>query len=156
MSLDATGVIVGCPNCHKANRLPYASLGRAARCGHCKSAIPAPSSPIEVESAAAFDAATRGQLPVLVDFWAPWCGPCKMVAPEVERVARTTAGRYLVLKVNTDAQQEIAGRFRIQSIPTLALIINGREVQRLAGARPAADIVAFADRAVADAHTRAS
>jgi thioredoxin 2 len=156
MTLDATGVIVSCPNCHKANRLPYTALGQAIRCGQCKSAIPAPSSPIEVDSTAAFDAATRGQLPVLVDFWAPWCGPCKMVAPELERVARTTAGRYLVLKVNTDVQQEIAARFRIQSIPTLALIINGREIQRLAGARPAADIVAFADRAAADAQTRAS
>lgn len=149
MRLDDSGVIVSCPQCGKANRLPYTSLGLATRCGHCKTAIAAPSAPIEVESTAAFDAATRGALPVLIDFWAPWCGPCKMVAPELERVARSSAGRYLVLKVNTDVQQEIAARFRIQSIPTLAVVVNGREVQRIAGVRPAAEILAFADRAAA-------
>jgi thioredoxin 2 len=154
--LDHAGVIVSCAHCGKANRLAYAGLGRSTRCGQCKTSLPAPAAPIEVQDAAAFDAATRGALPVLVDFWAPWCGPCKMVAPELERVAQSSAGRYLVLKVNTDVQQEIASRFRIQSIPTLALVIGGREVQRVAGARPAAEILAFADRAAADAQTRAS
>jgi thioredoxin 2 len=149
VTLDGSGVIVSCQQCGKANRLPYSGLGRQTRCGHCKADLPAPSAPIEVENAATFDAATRGALPVLVDFWAPWCGPCKMVAPELERVARSGAGRYLVLKVNTDVQQEIAARFRIQSIPTLALVVGGREVQRIAGARSAAEILAFADRAAA-------
>jgi thioredoxin 2 len=154
--LDGGGVIVSCAQCGKANRLAYAGLGSATRCGQCKTSLAAPAAPIEVEDAASFDAATRGALPVLVDFWAPWCGPCKMVAPELERVAQSSAGRYLVLKVNTDVQQEIAARFRIQSIPTLALVINGREVQRIAGARPAAEILAFADHASAGAQTRAS
>ena len=93
---------------------------------------------------------------MLVDFWAPWCGPCKMVAPELARVAQSSAGRYLVLKVNTDVHQDIGARFRIQSIPTLALVVDGREVERIAGARPAADILAFADRAAAAAQPRAS
>jgi thioredoxin 2 len=149
MRLDTSGVIVPCAQCGKANRLAYATLGRETRCGVCKHTLPSPAEPIEVEDAASFDAATRGALPVLVDFWAPWCGPCKMVAPELVKVAQASAGRYLVLKVNTDAHQDIGARFRIQSIPTLALVIGGREVERSAGARPAADILAFADRASA-------
>jgi thioredoxin 2 len=148
MRLDTSGVIVACAQCGKANRLGYTTLGRATRCAECKTALPLPAAPIEVEDAAAFDAATRGALPVLVDFWAPWCGPCKMVAPELVKVAQASAGRYLVLKVNTDVHQDIGARFRIQSIPTLALVIGGREIERAAGARPAADILAFADQCV--------
>jgi thioredoxin 2 len=152
VTLDARGVIVACGQCGKANRLPYTGLGKSIRCAECKTAIAPPSAPIEVEHAADFDAATRGALPVLVDFWAPWCGPCRMVAPELVKVAQQSAGRYLVLKVNTDVHQDIGARFRIQSIPTLALIIGGREVQRIAGVRPAADILAFADQASTKAH----
>ena len=156
MRIDRAGVITACLQCGQANRLPYASLGKTIRCARCKASIPAPAEPIEVADAAAFDAAIRGSLPVLVDFWAPWCGPCKMVAPELMRVAQTAAGRYLVLKVNTDVHQDIGARFRIQSIPTLALVFDGREIERIAGARPAADILAFADRAAANTHRQAS
>ena len=91
--------------------------------------------------------------PVLVDFWAPWCGPCKMVAPELERVAQANAGRYLVVKINTDVASDVAARFRIRSIPTLALVFGGREVDRITGARPAHEIEAFASRAL-DANTQ--
>ena len=157
VGLDERGLIVSCPQCEKRNRLTYERLGQTFRCGGCHTELEVPREPIEASSQTAFQSLIqRCSLPLLVDFWAPWCGPCKMVAPELERVARTTAGRYLVLKVNTDIQQDIAARFRIQSIPTLALIVNGREIQRLAGARPAADIIAFADKAAADAQTRAS
>jgi len=151
LKLDARGVIANCAACGQANRLPYTGLGKTIRCAQCKTAIAPPAEPIEVLDAAAFDAATRGPLPALVDFWAPWCGPCKMVAPELVKVAQSSAGKYLVLKVNTDVHQDIGARFRIQSIPTLALIIGGREVERIAGARPAADILAFAERATAPA-----
>ena len=155
--LDGSGVIVTCERCGRANRLAYAALGKTSRCGQCRDAIAPPAAPIEVTDAAAFDAAVAtSALPILVDFWAPWCGPCKMVAPELERVARSTAGRYLVLKLNTDVHQEIAGRFRIRSIPTLALLAGGAEVERLAGARPASDIEAFAARALESARRRAS
>ena len=154
MPLDRTGVIVQCPSCGRSNRLAFAALGKAARCGRCKAALSAPAAPIEIEDAAAFDAAvSTSALPLVVDFWAPWCGPCRMVAPELERVARATAGRYLVLKVNTDVHESIGARFRIQSIPTLAVIADGREIDRTAGVRPAADIQAFVDRAI-DAHYR--
>jgi thioredoxin len=119
--------------------------------------LSAPAAPIEVEEAAAFDAAmATSALPLVVDFWAPWCGPCRMVAPELERVARETAGRYLVVKVNTDNLQEIGARFRIQSIPTLAVMAGGREIDRSAGVRPAADIQAFVERALATHQRRAS
>ena len=87
--------------------------------------------------------------PVVVDFWAPWCGPCRMVAPELAKVARTHAGKYLVLKVNTDAIPELGERFRIRSIPTMAVFAGGQEVGRTAGARPAPDIEAFIESTLA-------
>lgn len=155
--LDRIGVIVACPTCGRSNRIAFAALDKTTRCGQCKTAIGAPDAPIEVADAAAFDAAMAGSaLPILVDFWAPWCGPCRMVAPELERVARANAGRYLVLKVNTDVHQEIGGRFRIRSIPTMALLHQGREIERIAGVRPAADIESFAASALAAGHRRAS
>jgi thioredoxin 2 len=157
MKLDPKGVIAACPTCARANRLAFATLGRAARCGQCKTAVSAPAAPIEIDDDAAFDAAmSRSALPLVVDFWAPWCGPCRMVAPELERLARSTAGRYLVVKVNTDEHQDIAARFRIQSIPTLAVVFGGREIDRTAGVRPAAEIEAFIGRALAESRRRAS
>ena len=91
-----------------------------------------------------------------MDFWAPWCGPCRLVAPELERLAQSNAGRYLVVKVNTDVVTDVAGRFRIRSIPTLALVFGGREIERITGVRPASEIEAFISRAMATATPRAS
>jgi len=155
--LDARGVIVACPTCSQNNRLPFTALTRSIRCGSCKTSLPAPAAPIEAADTAAFRAAMADSaVPVIIDFWAPWCGPCRMVAPEIERVAQAASGRYLVLKVNTDALTDIAAEFRIQSIPTLAVVFRGRELGRVSGARSAADIRAFADQAVADSARRAS
>jgi thioredoxin 2 len=155
--IDSRGVIVNCSQCGRANRIAFGVLDKASRCGQCQTTIGAPSVPIEIHDPAAFDAAAdTSALPLLVDFWAPWCGPCRMVAPELERVAQSSAGRYLVVKVNTDVHTDIAARFRIRSIPTLALVFGGREIERLAGARPAQDIEAFAARALASTTRRAS
>jgi thioredoxin 2 len=155
--LDARGVIVSCPSCGQNNRLPFAALTKSIRCASCKTTLGAPAVPVEVTESAAFRAAwTESALPMIVDFWAPWCGPCRMVALEIERVAEGATGRYLVLKVNTDVLTDIAEEFRIRSIPTLAVIFRGGELGRLAGARSAADIRAFADQTVAESERRAS
>jgi thioredoxin 2 len=145
---DADGVLVSCPSCSTRNRLRYANLNRRIRCGRCKETLPPPSEPVEASDAASFDALiASAPVPVLVDFWAPWCGPCRMMAPEIEKVARRLAGAALVVKVDTDSVPELGERFGIRSIPTLAVFRHGREASRVSGARPAADIQALVERA---------
>jgi thioredoxin 2 len=157
MHLDEKGVITTCQSCGRSNRLRHDALNRPTRCGQCKTLLPAPDKPIEITDTKTFDAAAQhSALPLVIDFWAPWCGPCRMVAPELERLARATAGRYLILKVNTDAQTELAARYRIRSIPTMAVVFGGREVGRTAGARPAADIQKWIEQTLAEAQRRAS
>jgi thioredoxin 2 len=149
LSLDEKGILVACPSCGKTNRLVYGALGKSTRCGQCKTALNPPSEPIEAPSTSAFDAAISGSsLPIVVDFWAPWCGPCRMVAPELEKVARAAAGEFLVVKVNTDALPDLGERFRVRSIPTMAIFRDGREITRSAGARPANDLLALVRQAL--------
>ena len=113
LKLDRSGVLVTCGSCGKTNRLRYAHLRRQTRCGSCHAPLAPPAEPVEVADAATFDAVVASsEIPVVVDFWAPWCGPCRMMAPELEKVARATAGEWLVLKVNTDAVAELGERFR--------------------------------------------
>jgi len=145
VSLDARGVRAACPACGAVNRQLYSTLDRATRCGKCHAPLPLPAAPIEVGDAAAFDAmVAHASVPVVVDFWAQWCGPCRMMAPELAAMAQRTAGRVLVVKVDTEAQPTWAERFGIRSIPTIALFRHGREAARVAGARPAADLERFA------------
>src|SRR5262249_46108655 len=142
--LDDRGVIIACKSCAQKNRLAYDRLGSEVRCAQCKQPLRSASEPVAVGSASDFDQLiARSSLPVLVDYWAPWCGPCRMVAPELQKVASRQAGRVLVVKVNTDELPELGEQFGIRSIPTLALFAGGREVSRVAGARPAAEIETF-------------
>ncbi|MFM8535809.1 MAG: thioredoxin [Acidimicrobiia bacterium] len=144
MNLDSKGVLVGCPSCGTTNRLGYDGLDRATRCPKCKTDLPHPNSPIDVTTTEQFDAVVaNASVPVVVDFWAAWCGPCRMVAPEIKKAAENLAGRALVLKVDTDANPELSARFGIRSIPTIGVFANGREVNRVSGVRPAAAIEAM-------------
>jgi thioredoxin 2 len=146
---DERGVIVECPSCHQKNRLSYSRLRDTTRCAKCKTTLSNVATPVEVSTAAEFDGlVASADIPVVVDFWAPWCGPCRMVAPEIAKVASRQAGRLLVVKVNTDEIQELGERLGIRSIPTMAVFSGGREVARTAGARPAAEIEAFVENAV--------
>jgi thioredoxin 2 len=109
---DPKGVIVSCPSCGTKNRLYYERLGQAVRCGQCKHELSAPTAPIDIADSAAFDrVVAQSALPVVVDYWAPWCGPCRMVAPELKKVAERRAGKILVVKVNTEALPDLGGRF---------------------------------------------
>jgi thioredoxin 2 len=150
LELDERGLIVPCGSCGQKNRLAYGRLSDPLRCARCKVTIPAPAIPIDIHHTADFDRlVASASLPVIVDYWAPWCGPCRMVAPELQKVAARQAGRVLVVKVNTDELSDLGQRFGIKSIPTMAVFSGGKEVARTSGARPAAEIEAFVDQAVA-------
>lgn len=141
MTLDQDGVLAACNSCGATNRLKYDALERATKCGKCQAALPFPNEPIEVSGTQLFDAViSNASVPVVVDFWAVWCGPCHMMAPEIDKVAQRTAGKALVLKVDTDANAELSQRYQIRSIPTIAIFQNGREATRAAGVQRAANI----------------
>lgn len=149
-SLDERGVVSPCPNCGQKVRTAYGKLGGIVRCPRCKADVPAPSEPLEARRVEDFDRlVAQASMPVVVDFWAPWCGPCHMVAPEMKKVAAARQGEWLVVKVNTEALPDLAARAGIQSIPTLALFDGGREVSRAVGARPASGIEQFVRQALA-------
>ena len=141
ITTDRGGVLVRCLSCGKTNRLRYDALASKNQCGSCRTPLSLPSTPVEVSDAVTFDVVIQSSaLPVIVDFWAPWCGPCRTMAPELDKVASAAHGEWLVVKVNSDAVPELADRFLIRSIPTLAIFQSGREIDRVAGTRSAEDI----------------
>jgi thioredoxin 2 len=152
VQLDERGIVVACASCGTRNRLSYERLGQPTRCGQCKITLSPPGFPIDIPTSGDFDRiVSRSAIPVVVDYWAPWCGPCRMVAPELAKVAARAQGRLLVVKVNSDELHDLGERFNIRSIPTMAVFAGGREVARTTGARPAAEIEAFLERATAGA-----
>jgi thioredoxin 2 len=134
---------VACAACSRENRLPAARLTERARCAACKAPLLPLARPVAISSVDDFDELVRdAKTPVLVDFWAAWCGPCRAVAPELEKLASSRVGQAIVAKVDTDAQPELSARFGIRSIPTMVVFRNGRETDRVSGAMPASAIAA--------------
>ncbi len=117
-----------CKSCGKKNRVPAKHLADTGRCGSCQAPLEPAGEPIDVDTASFDEIVRESRVPVLVDFWAAWCGPCRAAAPEVKALAHEMAGKALVLKVDTESHPDLATRFRVQSIPNFAVIQNGQMV----------------------------
>jgi thioredoxin 2 len=137
-------LIFRCPTCGAMNRISLLVTGRQAVCGKCKTDLDTSGIPAHVDLAGLERAIAASPAPVLVDFWAPWCAPCRAFAPVLERFAHEQAGRFVVVKLDTEANPGAGARFGIQAIPTLAVFREGREVERVSGALPLDDLRRFA------------
>jgi thioredoxin 2 len=136
--------VIGCPNCGRRNRVPAAAAG-IPRCGNCHRPLPW----IADAGDDTFSEVAEGaSVPVVVDLWAPWCGPCRMVSPALEQIAAQLAGRVKLVKVNVDDSPKVQQRFGVQAIPTLIVMRQGQVAARRAGAAPASDLRAWIEAAI--------
>jgi thioredoxin 2 len=138
------GELIRCPHCGKTNRVPAAAAG-TPRCGNCHRPLPWIA---EADDTTFADIADAAKIPVIVDLWAPWCGPCRMVSPALEQLARDLAGQVKLVKVNVDVSPRLSQRFGAQAIPTLLVLRGGQVVARQTGAAPLATLRAWADKAL--------
>ena len=143
--------VIRCPTCGAKNRVPHEKIAQGLKpvCGRCKNPLPIDNQPVTVTDATFAAEVERSPLPVLLDMWAPWCGPCRMVAPVIEELAGEMAGRVRVAKLNVDENPATAARFHVQSIPTLLVLKGGREMERIVGVQPKSAIVQRLERAAA-------
>ncbi len=140
----ASPLVFRCASCGALNRIALVVPDRQPVCGRCKAELDTAGAPAQVDLAALQIAVGSSPAPVLVDFWAPWCAPCRAFAPVLQRFAREQAGKVVVLKLDTEAHPDAAARFAIQAIPTLVAFRDGREVQRVSGALPLEELRRFA------------
>jgi thioredoxin 2 len=136
--------LVRCPNCGRRNRVPAAASG-TPRCGNCHRPLPWI---VDATDDTFADVAEKASVPVVVDLWAPWCGPCRMVSPALAQVAGQLAGRVKLVKVNVDSSPRLQQRFGVQAIPTLLILQGGQVAAQRAGAAPAADLRAWVEHVV--------
>jgi thioredoxin 2 len=140
-------MILTCPSCGKKNRSPATRLADDGRCGACKTPISPVSRPIDADPETFREITRDARVPVLIDFWAAWCGPCKMAAPEVEKTAREMSGRAIVLKVDTERWPQIAAEYDVRGIPNFAVVRGGLLLQQQAGVVPSAVMKGWLEKA---------
>jgi thioredoxin 2 len=147
----ADAQLIRCPSCGATNRVPMDKVARGLKpvCGRCKTELLADNKPVTVTDATFAAEVERSPVPVLLDMWAPWCGPCRMIAPVLEELAKEMAGRVRVAKLNVDENSATATRFNVMSIPTLLVLKGGREMERIVGVQPKTEIVRRLERVAA-------
>jgi thioredoxin 2 len=136
MNAASNARIIRCPKCGANNRVAAETKGREPICGRCKTPLSFVGHPVTVTDRNFDEVITKSPLPALIDFWAAWCGPCRLIAPVIDQLAQDLVGKVVIGKLNVDENQMTAARFGVQSIPTLLILKNGREVDRIVGAQP--------------------